>query len=346
MQNKTCAKRPLAISDVTHTAIDEPGSVQYSGPGRPRAGQGSGCASRRKRGKDRPGTGYGDPEEILDRQARRDPLCDPPGWLDPQPGDVEPTGRQCPVCGALNEWWVYNPFTRTFADRGGWGKMPGGCHCTKEAEAERERQLRAFERGAGSFTTRPEQLDRLFGHHPRFKRTFENFLIGPQPKLKAMRDQVKELAASLKEQVPERGLFLVGPPSIGKKHLLSALVSVALHFDVPALLMGAAPRPDCDTREHHEALAQVPLLCLTDLLLHPLLPSELRRLDALLETRERAGLLTCFSAHAAPQVLALRAGQNKDAAAVLLRRALSLADLLLAPGGVQPFTPHMEKATR
>ncbi len=277
--------------------------------------------------------------EYLGEDETHDPLVDPPELTDPPIGHAEPTTRLCETCGTFNEWWIYNPFTRQRPD--GWVRQSGSCTCSRAADKARDAELFRFERPIWDTGLEQCDLDAVFGKPRLDKKTFDKFRLDLQPRMHPMKEAAHRFAERLGElPFPTQGAILVGPPSVGKKHLLSAIAHTARRYEVSVVSL-TVNRALEYSAEQWTPLGKVTLLCLADLLLHPLMPSELRRLDTLLEIREEGQLPTCFSLPAAPSVLALRCTAQKDAVLALLSRVQRLAVIHTTPPGVSPFTARM-----
>lgn len=328
------------------TPVDPPGArhVRYSGRDAPKVAPSASEGRKKKR------TAVGvsmDTEAMLQRQTGRDPLSEPPAILDPLVGDTEPTGKVCGECGTLCEWWIYNPFSARGKETGGWVKQSGSCHCSRAADEARDRELYRFERAGWDTGLSQLDLDAAFGKERRPARTFERFSLKHAPRLAPMKEACERFAEQLGELTfPTQGLLLVGPPSIGKKHLLAALTHQARRYEVSVVSLSVCGALQGLTPEKLLLLGKVSLLCLADLLLHPLMPSEIRTLDGLLETRENASLPTCFSAAVGLSALPSRFPSQKEQVTALLARVSRLADTVTAPPGTAPFTARMEKALR
>jgi DNA replication protein DnaC len=284
--------------------------------------------------------------EVLDEPV-------PPARTDALIGDSEPTGRQCPGCGSLNQWWVMNPFVKASKAHGGWVLYePRICQCPGSDPHEGlERRLTKSE----PIPYDQAWLNAQFHQRQALKQTFLTFNPHANPKARLLFTEAQAFAQRLSDTLPETGLLLAGPAGIGKGHLLSAVAAAArfhghaaVTLSAPQLLEATQPSSDDapderrDKKERWATLKALPLLCVRDLLLMPLAPSAIAALDRLLEARFERGRLTCVSAPDNLYRLKSRFGGGREETAALCRRVGRLTRLVAAPPGTPSYTHPLE----
>lgn len=262
----------------------------------------------------------------------------PPQTVNPQVADYIPiAGSECERCHTPKRYWLYNPFVRKSRDNDGWVRYDNGpCRCDPRTTPWLERPA---PNDASRLAVDPRWLLTAFHQKPVRRRTFLN-VETPDPWRERLALTALEFAHrnTSGRQLGTRGLFLVGPPGTGRGHLLDALANVAHYYGWSTLSVHTGPTLDKITpeagmtgdlrqeqNEQRRAVRKVALLCLKDVLLDPLKPSELRELDALLTYREEAGLLTHFSAPLPPALLRLQGGSRTQQGARLGARLERLA---------------------
>jgi DNA replication protein DnaC len=289
--------------------------------------------------------------------AIRDPFEPPvpPDVPEPEPGDTVPIGNPCPVCGTIRDHWVFNPFLEASKKHHGWVIHRSRiCACPGS-------DPHVLPDGAPKplpHSHDQDWLDREFAQRGTRRQTFPTFRLDLQPRLKPAYQAAQSYACRFQHAEVARGVYLAGPPCTGKSHLVNAVVNAARALGHPALSLSAphlfeyltpdhrldpAERPDALLRR--QALRGVPVLALRNLFAAPLLPSELRELDLLLEYRESRGLTTHVTA---PYEAGQIPTHIKADRALLLPLAYRLARLtdtpITLPPTTPPFTPAMARA--
>jgi hypothetical protein len=198
-------------------------------------------------------------------------------------------------------------------------------------------------------------LDREFGQRQERRQTLLSFMPTPRSPLGPLWQGVNRYAREYR--LGQSGLYLAGPPSIGKSHLVSGLVNAARGLGATGLSMTASRLLDLSLPERGEpeetqearqrrrrALRAVSVLALRDLFRQPLRPTEVKELDLLLEYREERGLTTHFTSPFTPDQMRVSPG-NTDARAALVRRSERMVvEVLAAPPRTAPFTERMARA--
>jgi hypothetical protein len=279
---------------------------------------------------------------------------EPPDPPDPSPGDEAPAGDPCPHCGEARLWWVYNPYARRTLN--GWTKHRTWVCACPESDPHHPAAGRPARPAAMEVDQR--WLDGQFLQRPTYGQTFLSFRCPEASPLRPLLEAVQAFAQR-GDHAGGRGLYLAGPPSIGKGHLASALVNAARARGIPALSMTAAflldvslsavkeTEEEADARaDRRKALRAVPVLAIRDLFRQPLLPTEVKELDLLLDYREGRDLTTHFTSPYAFAQLRVLSNQT-DARAALVRRIERLTEReLVAPPRTPPFTERMAQASR
>jgi DNA replication protein DnaC len=279
----------------------------------------------------------------------------PPEIPNPEPGDSVPIGNPCPGCGMIRDHWVYNPFIQASRKHHGWVVHRARvCACPGS-----DPHARTVCPPAKPLAHDQEWLDRTFsqGGGP-LRQTFVSFHLDLQPSLKPAYQAVQSYALRFQHGQAIRGIYLAGPPCTGKSHLVNAVVNAARALGHPSLSLSAAQLLDhllpdapldADERaaqaQRRQILRAAPLLAIRNLFAAPLLPSELRALDLLLEYRESRGLTTHVTA---PYPAALVPHHVKADRALLLPLVYRLARMtdtpITLPPTTAPFTPAMARA--
>lgn len=278
----------------------------------------------------------------------------PPQLFDAPVGHTVPTGRQCAGCGTLNQFWVMNPFVARSKKHGGWVLYePATCHCPGKEDDRVDWWLTKSKPPAYD----QAWLNTEFSQRPRLSQTFLTYNRDANRMVRPVWQEAEAFARRINGQLPDKGLLLVGPSGIGKGHLLAAVAQVArlsghlaVTISAPQLLELTQPdRADFEEERRAKlarwnALQRLPLLCIKDVLLQPLAPSEVATLDRLLEARQDKGNLTCFSAPSTPFALKSRFGAARPETAALCRRLGVLARTVQAPPGTPAYTHPTEVA--
>jgi DNA replication protein DnaC len=234
----------------------------------------------------------------------------------PQMGDSVPIdGHTCPTCGVIKLFWIYNTLSPRGRATGGW-VLSQSQHCRCD---QPDRDIGTELRVEEERSRRRATLQLLQRHLPQSRARRHTFLNFPHQDERCVQMALAaiEIAHTTSPESPGKGgLLLAGEPGMGKGHLLDALVNAAHGFgwvglSVDAALLAevctprtGAPRPEREEQNDvRRALRKVKLLAIKDVLLNPLLPSELRELDSLLSYREESGALTHFSAPKLPDAL-------------------------------------------
>lgn len=259
----------------------------------------------------------------------------------PTPGQSIPQGDPCPRCGVLRQHWVYNPFVRDSKEHAGWVLWRSQlCDCPNPEE-ERFTRLRAHTLPP---TPAHDQawLDRELNREATRHLTFASFSRRSAPALAPALAFCQHYAA---QQRPHQnrmppGLFLAGPASPEREHLLAALANAARANGCPTALVShcqiierlTLPERAQEWEQERQRvctriLRNVPLLAIAGLLSVPITPVELKNLFSLIDHRARAGLTTHFSAHAPPKAIRDQAARSG------------------APPGLQTFTLTLEQCT-
>lgn len=249
----------------------------------------------------------------------------PPTVTDPTPGQQVPVGDQCPHCGVLKTFWLYNPFALKGRDTNGWLMWrTQHCACPDYRPAYRPRDPEI------------EHLDSVTNWECRRHQTFKNFSQeGWRKALPAYRfcvSYVRRLADG-----PKAGVCLCGPPSAPREHLLAATIA-AVRASGTAGAVITYPHLlqllDDEEREHHraarDALRRVRHLAISGLFADPATPVELKGLHQLLDERYRTGRITHATLHRPPAFWR----SEGDRPAVQAEIALLLEQIALAPVAV------------
>jgi hypothetical protein len=280
---------------------------------------------------------------LLDRHCPPEP----PGDLQPPAIDNPPIACEIPVpdvqcerCGVLLWFWVYNPFSRSEHAKDGW-VLWRTTHC--RCDEERQATARAMEARLSALRCdySQEWLDKEFHQGPVRRHTFLAYQTS-RDKAAALLEPVIGYSHQLvgADRLPTLGVLLVGEPAKGKGHLLDALTNQVRYYGWPCVSLscarllelctpqnGEAGESYEDRQELRKAVRSVASLAVKDLLVDPLLPSELKELDLILSLREEKGLLTHFSACQSPDRLLKRGGANADQVARLVERVRRMVDL-------------------
>jgi hypothetical protein len=280
---------------------------------------------------------------LLDRHCPPDPpgALSPPQISNPAIAQTVPVEEsQCERCGVLLSFWVFNPFSKSKDAVNGW-VLWSSQHC--RCDEERIQAAKAMEARLTQLRCdySQEWLDKEFHQGPVRRRTFLAYQTS-RDKAAALLEPVigysHQLAGA--DRLPALGVLLVGEPAKGKGHLLDALTNQVRYYGWPCLSLscarllelttpqnGEAGESFEDRQELRKAVRSVASLAVKDLLVDPLLPSELKELDLILSLREEKGLLTHFSACQPPDRLLKRGGANADQVARLVERVRRMVDL-------------------
>lgn len=271
----------------------------------------------------------------------------PPEDAKATPGENYPTGRICDRCGVLNQWWTYNPFVRAWQVTGGWAlSMMDHCQCpgnTWEDFQERRRQEDQRAISEMQVYGRPwdqRDADRLIPSSWWSGKKFSTFDLKLSPRCREMFQVCAERAAT----AARPGCLFIGPPGIGKTHLLAALllqerergVTTALVTDLKLGFWLTEPL----TEENRVRLAltrrilrEVDHLGIVNLLADTRLPSETRAMQYLIEDREQHGRATSVTVIENPAKWRKFGG---TAAIIGTRLLQTLHGPLIAPPDTQP----------
>lgn len=271
----------------------------------------------------------------------------PPAETKGLPGDNIPTGRTCAHCGAINQWWTCNPFARGWRVTGGWAlsKMEH-CRCPgKTWEEAQERAREADRQSLSGMNTyglpwTQKDADRVLVSSWWSEKKFATFDLKLSPRCREMFQVCSERAAT----AARPGCLLIGPPGIGKTHLLAALLlqerehgtTTALVTDLKLGLWLTEPL----TEENRVRLAltrrilrEVDHLGIVNLLADTRLPSETRAMQHLIEDREQHGRSTSVTVIENPAKWRKFGG---TAALIGTRLLQTLHGPLIAPPDTQP----------
>ncbi len=273
------------------------------------------------------------PEETL--------LFDNPALLphNPAPGTQLPKGNACATCGTVREWWIWNPYLRP----GRWALSRQVCPCDDPPPPTRIR-VTAAERPE----TDAESIDRLFHSHHRHK-TFLSWDPRRNPRLTPLWLAAEAWANALPERTP--ALWFVGPPAIGKSHLIHAIANTARAHGLTTLTLSMHRLFDlcCEPYDHEidterqerrarrAYVKSVHVLSLRDAFAAIALPSELRYLASVLESREDHGLTTHVTSCLTPAAIRQRAEKSAELVALTTHRLeAGCRPPLIAPPGCSP----------
>jgi hypothetical protein len=214
----------------------------------------------------------------------------PPTTPNPTPGQQEPLGDQCPQCGVLKTFWLYNPFLPSSKTRAGWVLWRNQhCNCPDRRPAPP-----AIDPGLAA-------LDRLLNWEQWRPLTFAQF---PQTGWRRALPAYRFCSDYARRADPAAaGVCLVGPPSAPREHLLAALMNAARArgqatalVTYPHLLSLLSYETDLEAyRPARKLLKGVPQLAIAGLFADPATPLELKPVHQLLDDRARLGKTTHLS---------------------------------------------------
>lgn len=218
-----------------------------------------------------------------------------PAIENPAVGQHVPVGDQCPTCGVLLTFWLYNPFLRNAHDRQGW-HLWRNQHC----DCQEPRRTAAPDAGLAA-------LDRLLNRQGHRALTFATF---PQARWRRQLPAYRVCADYARRTLPGEapGLCLCGPPSDAREHLAAALVNADRALACPtalvpyalALQLLAQPADVEAFRPARLFLHRIPVLAITGLFADPATPTQLKAVHRLLHERSRQQRCTHVTMHRPP----------------------------------------------
>lgn len=261
----------------------------------------------------------------------------PPGIETPAVGMTVPAGEPCPRCGVLRQFWVYMPFSRQHLATAGWAlRRSMICECPER----RPHPPRPVPPPGLDQRWLDEQLPIPAAH------TFLLFPATQHPQLRAANLRCACYARDFRPRKETFGLYLAGPPAPGREWLLDAVTNAARASGTPAARITAgevfarctearAEFPwDPEARSRlRGALRTLPVLAIAALGATPGTPLEWKELADLVEHRSVRGLVTHFSAHAAPESLRRQNAERPLVAQVYLTAEAITKPAIVCPDG-------------
>lgn len=172
--------------------------------------------------------------------------------------------------------------------------------------------------------------------------TFENFPAEQGRKYPRLMEFAKSFADSFVQGIPSDGLYLFGPPGVGKTHLLLAVLNTLQHRGVPCLFVRSDSIFDQmrhiiadngDLEPFLDACATVPVLGIDEFAQERANEFTLEKLFRIINHRFHAKLPTWFTSNFAPPSIYRKNGSDiLDSVGPLRSRIMQMAKLAKMDG--------------